>query len=100
MKYGSLWQRWTRGVSWTWINDRYRESLPADLDVGVMTLDTPETGPLEQTTDLSDYREVDGVKVPFQLKSTNAVQSFTVAVTKIEHNIKIDPALFVKPASK
>jgi heptose I phosphotransferase len=29
-------------VSWTWINDRYRESLPADLDVSVMTLNTPD----------------------------------------------------------
>jgi heptose I phosphotransferase len=29
-------------VSWTWVNDRYRESLPDDFDSGVMALDTPD----------------------------------------------------------
>ena len=42
MNYGSFWERWTRGVSWTWVNDRYRSSLPGDFDRGVMTLDTPD----------------------------------------------------------
>lgn len=40
MNYGSLWQRWTRGVSWTWVNERYRDALPMDFDSGVMALDT------------------------------------------------------------
>ncbi len=42
MNYGSLWQRWTRGVSWTWVNDRYRDSLPADFDAGIMSQETPD----------------------------------------------------------
>ena len=42
MKYGSLWQRWTRGVRWTWVNDRYRDSLPANFDAGLMALDAPD----------------------------------------------------------
>jgi heptose I phosphotransferase len=40
VNYGSFWQRWTRGVSWTWVNDRYRDSLPVDFDSGLMALDT------------------------------------------------------------
>ena len=40
MSYGSLWQRWSRGVSWTWINDRYRAHLPEDLGANVMTLES------------------------------------------------------------
>ena len=40
MSYGSLWQRWSRGVSWTWINDRYRARLPDDLGANVMTLES------------------------------------------------------------
>ncbi len=39
MSYGSLWQRWTRGVAWTWVNERYRSCLPEDLAAGVMDLD-------------------------------------------------------------
>ena len=31
VSYGSLWQRWSRGVSWTWINERYRARVPDDL---------------------------------------------------------------------
>jgi outer membrane lipoprotein-sorting protein len=71
--------------------------LPAKV---VVTIDTPETGPLEQTTEFSDFREVDGVKVPFRFKNSSAVQTFTVTITKVEHNVKIDAALFSKPASK
>src|SRR5438309_4897444 len=32
----------TRGVSWTWVNDRYRDSLPADFQSGLMTLDATD----------------------------------------------------------
>jgi hypothetical protein len=66
----------------------------------VVTLDLPDVGSVEQTTEPSDYREVDGVKVPFKVKGTSAVQNFTIEVTKVVHNQKIDPALFVKPADK
>jgi zinc protease len=68
--------------------------LPARI---VVKFDTPETGEVEQTTDLSDYREVDGIKIPFTIKVSTAGQGFTIAVTKVEHNIKIDEALFSKP---
>jgi heptose I phosphotransferase len=40
VSYGSLWQRWSRGVSWTWINDRYRAHLPDDLGANIMTLES------------------------------------------------------------
>ena len=68
--------------------------LPVRL---VIKVETPETGEVEQTTDLSDYREVDGIKVPFTIKLSTGGQSFTIAVTKVEHNVKIDEALFSKP---
>lgn len=71
--------------------------LPAKTSV---TIDTPETWPLEQVTEFSDYREVDGVKVPYAVHSVSAVQSFNVKVTSVENNLKIDPALFSKPAGK
>jgi zinc protease len=64
------------------------------------TIEVPEVGAVEQTTEFSDYRDVDGVKVPFKVKGTSPVQSFTIIVTKVEHNVKIDPALFSKPADK
>jgi zinc protease len=69
--------------------------LPARV---VVKLDLPEAGgEVEQTTDLSDYRVVDGIKIPFAIKVSTGPQSFTIAVTKVEHNVKIDPAVFVRP---
>ena len=68
--------------------------LPARI---MLKFDTPETGEVEQTTDLSDYREVDGIKIPFTIKVSTGGQGFTITVTKVEHNVKIDEALFSKP---
>jgi hypothetical protein len=65
----------------------------------VVKLDVPPIGEFEQTTELLDYRDVDGVKVPFQAKSTSSVQSSIVNITKVEHNTRIDETLFSKPAA-
>jgi hypothetical protein len=71
--------------------------LPLKLMVSV---DVPEMGgAVEQTSEFSDYREVDGVKIPFTVKVTSTIQRFTIALTKVEHNVKIDEALFSKPAT-
>ena len=64
----------------------------------VSTAEAPQVGQFEQTTELLDYRDVDGVKVPFLIKSTSSAQSFSIAVTRVEHNVKVDPSIFVKPA--
>ena len=57
----------------------------------------PQVGELEQTSKTSDYRDVDGVKLPFKIEVSSAVQSFTIVVNKVEHNVPIDDKLFVKP---
>jgi outer membrane lipoprotein-sorting protein len=58
----------------------------------------PELGTdVEQTTDLLSYRDVDGVKLPFKLTSSSSMQSFTIDVGKVEHNVTVDEKLFVKP---
>jgi zinc protease len=71
--------------------------LPVRL---MLKVDLPEVGEVEQTSEFSDYREVDGVKIPFRVQVTSAIQSFTISVTKVEQNLKIDDTLFSKPASK
>jgi outer membrane lipoprotein-sorting protein len=63
----------------------------------VMTVDVPQMGDLEQTTDLTDYREVDGVKLPFKLTASSSLQSYTVELSKVEHNTAVDEKLFAKP---
>jgi heptose I phosphotransferase len=40
VSYGSLWERWAHGVSWSWINETYRAHLPRDFPSTVMTLES------------------------------------------------------------
>lgn len=55
-------------------------------------------GEVEQTAELSDYRVVDGVKVPFHIVNSSATptgtQTGTITLTKVEHNVTLDDALF------
>jgi outer membrane lipoprotein-sorting protein len=62
----------------------------------VATVDSPTDGPLQQTSDMSDYRTVDGVKVPFLIVNANPTQTVTIRLTKVEHNLEIPDATFVK----
>jgi outer membrane lipoprotein-sorting protein len=64
------------------------------------TVETAEVGTVEQTMVMSDFRQVDGITMPFKFVGSSAVQTFTVVVTKVEHNVNVDPARFAKPASK
>jgi outer membrane lipoprotein-sorting protein len=62
------------------------------------TINVPQIGrDVEQVGEFADYRAMDGVKVPFTIKSTNPVQAFTITVSSVEHNKAIDDASFVKP---
>lgn len=50
---------------------------------------------------LSDYRTVDGVKMPFKTRSVVAgVQEVIVTYDKVENNIPVDDAEFAKPVAK
>ena len=59
-----------------------------------MTL--PEVGLTETVSEPSDYRAVDGVKVPFTLVQIAGGQKVTLTFTKVENNVTLDDALFVK----
>ena len=62
----------------------------------VSPINTPQLGPTEQISEPSDYRAVDGVKVPFFIAQSAGGQNITLKFTKIEHNVPIADALFVK----
>jgi hypothetical protein len=66
----------------------------------IVKVEVPQLGQeLEQTTEFSDYKEVDGIKVPFKVQVSSTVQNFTITVTSIHHNIEVDQTLFAKPAT-
>lgn len=62
-----------------------------------VTVDTPQAGELEQINEFSDFRTVEGVTVPFIVKSMNSVQTATATLTDVRHNVEVDDASFAKP---
>ena len=66
----------------------------------VMKVDIPQLGQeVEQTTEFFDYKDVDGIKIPFRIKTSSSIQSITITLTGVNHNVKVDDALFVKPGA-
>lgn len=60
-------------------------------------MNIPPIGETEQTAVASDFRDVDGVKVPFKLQVTSPATSFTIVISKVQQNVPVDDKVFVKP---
>ena len=57
-------------------------------------------GRMPTQIDYADYRDVDGVKFPFEYKFTWLDGRYTAKLTKIETNVAIDATRFGRPAAK
>jgi hypothetical protein len=57
-------------------------------------------GSIPEQTDFSDYRRVDGVKLPFLLRRTGLWDDSTTRITEVRHNVTIDDAKFNPPSVK
>jgi zinc protease len=49
---------------------------------------------------LEDYREVDGVKMPFTSRMVNPSVSITIRLEEVKHNVAVDEAKFAKPRAQ
>lgn len=56
-------------------------------------------GPATFTEDFSDFREVDGIKLPYTVHQESPSSTFTIKFTEIRHNEAIEDATFAKPAA-
>lgn len=48
-------------------------------------------------TELDDYREVDGIKVPFKMRSDVTVVQMEQEITEVEFNVDVDASKFAMP---
>lgn len=84
-------------------NNQGRETLYFDSQSGLlvrrMTLLRTALGPIAQQTDYSDYREVDGVKIPFSIRVARADVIQTRKVTEAKFNVPVNDSTFAMPAS-
>jgi len=66
-----------------------------------MKLNVPQAGgEIEQTSDLGDYRDVAGIRVPFSVTVTSSIQTVAITLSKVEINTPIDDAIFSRPGVK
>jgi outer membrane lipoprotein-sorting protein len=64
-----------------------------------ITINVPQLGgPIDQVVEFSDFRDVDGLKIPYATKSSNPVQAVVATVTEVKQNTEIDDSSFAKPA--
>jgi hypothetical protein len=80
------------------------ELLSFDADSGLLVrtqtqIEGPQ-GTIDIDTKLSDYREVDGVKLAFEIRQDRSDFSFTLKLTEVKHNVPIDDAKFDMPKSQ
>lgn len=82
------------------IGPRARAWVDAETLMLVKTsvpLDATPAGPVEQITEYGDFRTIDGVKVPFSVKSISGGQTVTAVLTDVKHNVEVDDASFLMP---
>jgi hypothetical protein len=64
-------------------------------------LSVPEAGgEIEQSTDVTDYRAIDGVQTPFLVTVSGSGQLLTITLAKVEYNVTLDDAVFSRPGAK
>lgn len=56
--------------------------------------------PISEQTDFEDYREVDGVRLPFVIRTSNVDTWFSVTrrFTEVRHNVPVEDSAFRQPA--
>ena len=62
------------------------------------TYTTPD-GPYKVSIDMDDYRDVDGLKIPFRMRRTEKGAVFNIRLTQVKFNTAVDDSEFVKPES-
>jgi len=61
--------------------------------------DTP-VGRNPTQIDYADYREADGVKIPFRWTLARPNGRFTIQLAEVKSNVEVDDAMFAKPAGE
>lgn len=72
--------------------------LYIDADTGLDLKLTTQIGQLKLEQEFSDYRDTEGIKVPFLIKTmTNGVPQSEIRVQSVEFNVRVDDAMFRMP---
>jgi len=79
------------------------EKIYFDVDSGLVVREDmiaeSEDGPVVVENYLDDYRQVDGIRIPFRMRRVEKGAVFTIRLTQLRHNVPVDDALFQKRLS-
>jgi photosynthetic reaction center cytochrome c subunit len=81
-----------------------RESLFFDAENGLLvrrsTSTTTPVGTIPEQVDFADYRDIDGMKLPFMIRVSAVDPTYSVVrkITEIKLNVPLEPKRFNKPA--
>jgi hypothetical protein len=83
------------------VQRRYFFDAETGLLLRVVTLTDAMLNQLPEQIDFEDYRDVDGVKLPFLVRQSNidTYYSFTRKITEVKHGIPVEDRIFVMPAA-
>jgi hypothetical protein len=85
-------------------SDNRTEKLYFDTETGlllrILTITQTLLAPIPEQTDFEDYRDVDGIKLPFTVRQSyvDPWVGWTRKFTEIKHNVPVDEAKFNMPA--
>lgn len=84
--------------------DGYTETMYFDsvsgLLVKIETVEVSPEGKLALAIQFGDYREVDGIKIPFAARHQSAEFTMVFRLTEVKHNVMIEDSKFEKPTAK
>ena len=78
--------------------DGATENLYFDVESGLLVRrDLQRRGSVRVEVYFSDWRELDGVKVPFKITQAMANTKFVITLEEVKQNVPVDEAIFVRP---
>jgi len=84
--------------------DGITDKLYFDTETGLLlrrdSKEVSEKGETPVREVYSDYKEVDGIKLPFSIRRASPAMTYTIQVTEVKQNIAIDDAKFKEPATR
>jgi outer membrane lipoprotein-sorting protein len=65
----------------------------------IITVHTGQGATVIQS-ELSDYRDTDGIKLPFSVHQSSAQTEYTITFSEVHHNVDLSDGQFAKPAAQ
>jgi zinc protease len=79
------------------VDKMYFDTKGGLLVRAITTVHSPQGDTVIQA-DLSDYRDTDGIKLPFSVHQSSAQGEYTITFAEVHHNVDLSEGQFAKPA--